>query len=71
MDYNLVKLGFKIDIVGEVLRVVRVCGMKFLVFYYFIKSDDWINYVKEGVDKYFFDIFWVDVSFGGIKGVYY
>lgn len=70
-DYNSVKMGPKIDIVGEVAKAVRARNMKFLVSYHSIKSDDWINYAKEGVDKYSPDIFWVDASFGGTKGAHH
>ena len=67
-DYNSAKMGPHIDIVGEVAKAVRNNGMKFLVSYHSIKTDDWINFAKEGVDKYDPDIFWVDASFGGTKG---
>lgn len=67
-DYNSFKLGPKIDIVGEVSKAVKSKGLKFLVSYHSIKNDDWINFAKEGVDKYDPDIFWVDASFGGTKG---
>jgi alpha-L-fucosidase len=67
-DYNSAKMGPKIDIVGEVSKAVKKRGLKFLVSYHSIKTDDWINYAKEGVDKYDPDIFWVDASFGGTKG---
>ncbi|MGB5263787.1 MAG: alpha-L-fucosidase, partial [Lutimonas sp.] len=66
-DYNSFKMGPKIDIVGEVSRAVKARGMKFLVSYHSIKNDDWIDFAKEGVDKYDPDIFWVDASFGGTK----
>ena len=67
-DYNSFKMGPKIDIVGEVSKAVKARGMKFLVSYHSIKNDDWIDFAKEGVDKYDPDIFWVDASFGGTKG---
>ncbi|KAA3661961.1 MAG: hypothetical protein DWQ10_03510, partial [Calditrichaeota bacterium] len=66
-DYNSFKMGPKIDIVEEIAKAVKKRGMKFLVSYHAIRSDDWINYAKEGVDKYDPDIFWVDASFGGTK----
>lgn len=67
-DYNSFKMGPKIDIVGEVFKAVRKRGMKTLVSYHSIKGHDWIDFAKEGVDKYDPDIFWVDASFGGTKG---
>lgn len=70
-NYNSAKKGPKIDIVGEVSKAVKARGMKFLVSYHSIKSDDWINYAKEGVDQYDPDIFWVDASFGGTKGAHH
>ncbi|MEM9985791.1 MAG: alpha-L-fucosidase, partial [Bacteroidota bacterium] len=66
--YNSAKLGPKIDIVGEVAQAVRKRGLKFLVSYHSVKKDDWIDFAKEGVDKYDPDIFWLDASFGGTKG---
>ncbi|MFY0626952.1 MAG: alpha-L-fucosidase [Reichenbachiella sp.] len=67
-DYNSAKMGPKIDIVGEVFKAVKKRGMKTLVSYHSIKGDQWIEFAKEGVDKYDPDIFWVDASFGGTKG---
>ncbi len=67
-DYNSAKLGPKIDIVGEVAQAVKKRGLKFLVSYHSVKNDDWIEFAKEGVDKYDPDIFWLDASFGGTKG---
>lgn len=67
-DYNSAKMGPKIDIVGEVSKAMRKRGMKFLISYHAIGDDDWIDFAKEGVDKYSPDIFWVDASFGGSKG---
>lgn len=67
-DYNSFKMSPHIDIVGEVSKAVKKRGMKFLVSYHSIKDADWIDYAKEGVDKYDPDIFWVDASFGGTKG---
>ncbi len=67
-DYNTFKMGPRIDIVGEVFKAVRKRGMKTMVSYHSIKGADWINFAKEGVDKYDPDIFWVDASFGGTKG---
>ncbi|GHB63697.1 alpha-L-fucosidase [Persicitalea jodogahamensis] len=69
-DYNSAKMGPKIDIIGEVFKAVRKRGMKTLVSYHSIKNDDWIDFAKEGVDKYEPDIFWVDASFGGTKGAH-
>ncbi|AUP80571.1 alpha-L-fucosidase [Flavivirga eckloniae] len=66
-NYNSYKLNPHIDIVGEVSKAVKAKGMKFLVSYHSIDDDDWINFAKEGVDKYDPDIFWVDASFGGTK----
>ena len=67
-DYNSFKMGPKIDIVGEIFKALRKKGMKTLVSYHSVKGPDWINFAKEGVDKYDPDIFWVDASFGGTKG---
>ncbi len=67
-NYNSAKMGPKIDIVGEVSKAVRKRGMKFLMSYHSIGADNWIDFAKEGVDKYSPDIFWVDASFGGTKG---
>ncbi len=67
-NYNSAKMGPKIDIVGQVFQALEKKGLKTLVSYHSIKNDDWINYAKEGVDKYNPDIFWVDASFGGTKG---
>jgi len=66
-DYNSFKLNPKIDIVGEVSKAVKARGLKFLVSYHSIDKDTWIDFAKEGVDKYDPDIFWVDASFGGTK----
>ncbi len=66
--YNSYDMGPKIDIVGEVSKAVRKRGMKFLVSYHSIEKQDWIDFAKEGVEKYDPDIFWVDASFGGTKG---
>ena len=70
-DYNSAKMGPKIDIVGEVFKAVRKRGMKTLVSYHSIGDDNWIDFAKEGVDKYNPDIFWVDASFGGTKGAHH
>lgn len=70
-DYNSFKKGPHIDIVGELAKAVKKRNMKFLVSYHSIKEDDWINFAKEGVDKYDPDIFWVDASFGGTKGAHH
>lgn len=70
-DFNSAKMGPKIDIVDEVSKAVRKRDMKFLVSYHSIRDDDWIQYAKEGVDKYSPDIFWVDASFGGTKGAHH
>ncbi len=67
-NYNSYKLSPNIDIVGEVSKAVKARGLKFLVSYHSIKGDNWINFAKEGVEKYDPDIFWVDASFGGTKG---
>ncbi|MBU2975758.1 alpha-L-fucosidase [Zobellia sp. B3R18] len=67
-DYNTAKVGPKIDIVGEVFKAVRKRNMRTLVSYHSIEGDEWIDFAKEGVDKYDPDIFWVDASFGGTKG---
>ncbi|TRX54840.1 hypothetical protein FNH22_18980 [Fulvivirga sp. M361] len=67
-EYNSSAMGPKIDIVGEVSKAVRKKGMKFLVSYHSIEKQDWIDFAKEGVEKYDPDIFWVDASFGGTKG---
>lgn len=67
-DFNSVKMGPKIDIVGEVSAAVRKRGMKTLVSYHSIRDDDWIQYAKESINNYSPDIFWVDASFGGTKG---
>ena len=67
-DYNSAKMGPRIDVVGEVARAVRERGLKFLVSYHSIGDDDWIDFAREGVNKYSPDIFWVDASFGGTKG---
>ncbi len=67
-DYNSFKMGPKIDIVGEVFKALRAKGIKTLVSYHSIKGNDWIDFAKEGVDKYSPDLFWVDSSFGGTKG---
>jgi len=69
-NYNSAQMGPKIDVVGKVAKAVRKRGMKFLVSYHSIKDDDWIDFAKEGVDKYGPDIFWVDASFGGTKGAH-
>lgn len=70
-DYNSAKMGPKIDIVGELSEAVKKRGLKFLVSYHSIKDDNWIEFAKEGVDKYDPDIFWVDASFGGTKGAHH
>lgn len=69
-DYNTATLGPKIDIVGEVFKAVRKRNMKTLVSYHSVKGNTWIDFAKEGVDKYSPDIFWVDASFGGTKGAH-
>ncbi len=70
-DYNSAKMGPEIDIVGEVSKAVRKRGMKFLVSYHRVRGDDWIDFAREGVDKYSPDIFWTDASFGGTKGAHH
>ncbi|MGS0527425.1 alpha-L-fucosidase [Zobellia nedashkovskayae] len=51
-DYNTAKVGPKIDIVGEVFKAVRKRNMKTLVSYHSIEGDEWIDFAKEGVNKY-------------------
>lgn len=67
-DYNAAKMGPQVDIVGAVSKAVKKRGMKFLVSYHSVKGDEWIDFAREGIDRYAPDIFWLDASFGGTKG---
>lgn len=66
-DLNSVARNPHIDIVGEMEKAVKKAGMKFMVSYHTNFNEDWINFAREGVDKFSPDLFWVDAGFGGTK----
>ncbi len=66
-ELNSVVRNPHIDIVGEMEKAVKKAGMKFMVSYHTSFDDNWINFAKEGIDKYSPDLFWVDAGFGGTK----
>lgn len=66
-DLNSVDRNPGIDIVGRLEKACRKAGLRFMVSYHSAFDENWINFAREGVDRFSPDIFWVDAGFGGTK----